>query len=1198
MMKNLRMLCLGLAAATITAGFAQAENVTSKLKNADMEQGIKHWGIEGVSNIWGKNTKTHSSAYKTRIGYHGMNEGVLENWKGSIAEGLADNEITQTVKNLPNGTYVFGAYIGASKQDSVLNREEVVGVTLFANDATVPVATENPDKGLKNTHTAKFNVAVKVTDGTLNVGLRAESTNANYLVWDNATLYYFGDKDEAAALDEMAKIDLAGVAAIADTIMPYKMQVDSLAYLNEAYAAAKTVTTAAAAWDASEELYWAIFKAHSSLGDYRSFNNAIKNAKKIAGMEWSAVVAPNVAALETLITQAEATYEAAVADRAELNAAKKDLNEAAAYVELDSAYTKIDIYDPIISDIDPGEGVGEYSAAMKKRMEDLMEEIGEVLAEADNGLSAVTAKHRCDSLYSLIDDVLANPISFDAFPITIGRNAENVGGYKVLQGAALDSTNTVAYTSKTYRFEYPLTKVRFIIKETGNGIPSSGKGDGLNGGYPFVTLSAFEMYDEDGNEIELSESDITSNACHNTLNPNGLDGQGIPGLIDDDPNTFFHSTWGVTVSEYHYLEVTLPEGKYNAFSFKMRARSKSHHHQFPAILEIDHVSDAVSNLMSTIGTAKGMNPYQGTAPGFYNADLSAFYAALEAAEALVGTNASEADIMAAIGALEEQMTALDEMNTVMPEPGKKYQIISAGPFFAKQGVNKALTVHSDTTKLNWIWWETAAPDSAQQYFSFEYIENEEGKNYYKMKHEATGLYVGTLLDTYGEEVSNSAGLNAEPDTVELQSLGFGQFGIVHNGMFHTGDHHEGVITTGTPVYGCSDHGVIGDKSGICKWTTAAYNGSAWYIREMSTLPAATKSISELNFKSETINLYEGVNTLTLTADKDCAFSDLVVYGLLGEVIGSSVTSNGAVATVVLDSALIESFSFAFTNAEGVATVNVDGTVSKLSLLQSVYDEAVAVNPTPGVEVMQYKDLTAYNAALDAAEALLLNGGSNEEVEAVIAAIEAAVEGLVPNMPDPDKTYYIVSAVDAFEENHGVKMMLYATAEGEPRWMYENPYKPNRMWKFEAGPEATDEKPAMYYVKNVGLDAYLGSTPSALSEQASPYAITSLGSGQIALDMDNQGTNSGRIHANGHSNGAGKGSNIVYWGSGINTASAWYIFESEAYLADIDFTQFDEEANEYVAPAVKGIYDLFGRRIEVPATTGIYIVDGKKKVIKK
>jgi hypothetical protein len=39
-------------------------------------------------------------------------------------------------------------------------------------------------------------------------------------------------------------------------------------------------------------------------------------------------------------------------------------------------------------------------------------------------------------------------------------------------------------------------------------------------------------------------------------------------------------------------------------------------------------------------------------------------------------------------------------------------------------------------------------------------------------------------------------------------------------------------------------------------------------------------------------------------------------------------------------------------------------------------------------------------------------------------------------------------------------------------------------------------------------------------------------------------------------------------------------------------------DEYVAPVQKGIYDLYGRRIMTPTATGIYIVDGKKKVIKK
>ena len=582
MKKNLRLLCLGLAASVFTSSFAQAENVTSKLINADMEKGVIGWNIKFESNIYKRQQKSQGS-------YHGFNSVCLENWKSDASTGLTNNTISQALTGLPNGTYVFGAYIGAAKKDSVENRETVEGVTLFANEAATPVATNWPEHtAQKWSHTAKFNVAVKVTDGNLNVGLKAEETNANFLIWDNATLYFFGDTDPEAALNEMAKIDMAASVALADTCKAHKMNVDSLAALNEQIAAAQAVTGVEGAYEADENLWWAFRQARASINDYRNFNNAIKNAQKIADMEWSPVVASNVAALNELIAAAEATHEAATADRAELNEKKIELNEAAAYVELDSAYTKIDIYTEILDNMEPGENVGEYSEGMIIRIEDLMEEIGLVLEEADNGLSAVTAKHRCDSLYALIDDVLANPISFDEFPIVLGKNAENVGGYKVLQGAALDTTNVVAYTSKTYRFQYPLTKVRFIIKETGS--------NALNGNYPFVTLSAFRMYDEEGNEIPLEEADITSNACHNTLNPGSPDGQGIAGLLDSDNNTFFHSTWGVTVNEHHYLEVTLPEGKYSAFSFYMRARSSSHHHQFPAILEIDHISDAVSNL--------------------------------------------------------------------------------------------------------------------------------------------------------------------------------------------------------------------------------------------------------------------------------------------------------------------------------------------------------------------------------------------------------------------------------------------------------------------------------------------------------------------------------------------------------------------------------------------------------------------------
>lgn len=49
----------------------------------------------------------------------------------------------------------------------------------------------------------------------------------------------------------------------------------------------------------------------------------------------------------------------------------------------------------------------------------------------------------------------------------------------------------------------------------------------------------------------------------------------------------------------------------------------------------------------------------------------------------------------------------------------------------------------------------------------------------------------------------------------------------------------------------------------------------------------------------------------------------------------------------------------------------------------------------------------------------------------------------------------------------------------------------------------------------------------------------------------------------------------------------------------DYEPFTGVENiEVVAPVVKGIYDLFGRRVETPTVSGIYIIDGRKVVIKK
>ena len=85
-----------------------------------------------------------------------------------------------------------------------------------------------------------------------------------------------------------------------------------------------------------------------------------------------------------------------------------------------------------------------------------------------------------------------------------------------------------------------------------------------------------------------------------------------------------------------------------------------------------------------------------------------------------------------------------------------------------------------------------------------------------------------------------------------------------------------------------------------------------------------------------------------------------------------------------------------------------------------------------------------------------------------------------------------------------------------------------------------------------------------------------------------------LHCGGHSEGKGKAGNIVGW-SAQASVSQWKIVETEAVITDIDFTEIVEENDEAVS--AKGIYDLFGRRVINPTAAGIYIIDGKKRVIK-
>ena len=1218
---------MGIMAAVSAVTFAQT-NVTDKyLLNPDAEKGMLGWDVTYVDGgeIWNKQTKGEEKA----VGYHGFNNWAFENWRNA-AGTLTNGSIYQEMKGLPNGTYVFGAYVMTNHPSEAQGMDLTEGVYMFANEDSIPVAT-NRVEGMdeKWAHAIKFNIATTVTDGTLTVGIKHTATNVHFIAMDNATLYFFEEMGHEAALEEMAKIDLAATVAKVDTFLTYKMNVDTVAYINAAIEAVATASAETAA-QIDEDLWWGKRQAVKSIAQYEALAAAIAEAKVVAEGEWTDFET-TVAALEALnatIAEAEAMYAEATAEKFELAAMAEALVNAGDLVELDGFYTLLDVYTEKLDEMVVSDEIGDYTEGQKNQADEYWFNASTALAEAEEGtITAAEAQELCQSYFEMIDAIIANPINYYEFPIFIGSadkalpNQTGKGPFPVLEGAyefnmpaGVDNTgkaygaynNLIEFKSPLYRFREPLTSVRFYVRAVGDANEVDKNGN------PHICISGFAMFDENGDTIKLTTENVVSNATEN-------EGQGIPGLIDYNPSTFFHSLWRTGTPEAHYIEVTLPEGEYSAFSFKMLSFENSRSRVFPRELEITYVSPKVTELQQVLLALRKLNPTFGTGVGFYNANAADYNAALAEADAVVAKKgASDAEAQASIDKLNAYLELFNQ-GVKMPEAGKKYRIISGEPrFFTNQNISKALTLHTDTIYGDWLWWETAHPDSARQEFILEPYSTHGDRAYYTFKHVQTGLYLGELIDTLGNLVPNRFVFTERVDSFWLKSLGRGQFGIMASDgnsrkQLNMEFHNNGAWSDQVKNYGA----IAGVKSYIHTWDSNADQSSAWFFREMVELPQSAKSISELNFNTAALSIYEGVTDLTITADKDCAFADLAVADAFGNNVAiDQVTVEGKVATVVLSKS-VETFSVSFTNAEGVEEITIDGAYvyrgvsAAYTALQNTYNTVLALNPVQGTEVGQVADLTAYTDALAIAEGLLAEGAEDAELEAATAALEAAKAGLVYNSPKADTDYLILLGLDAIKGNHLTDMAIFADAkQGIVRWTYVSLTNAAYRWRFIDCGEQKYGMPA-YYIMNVATECYPArsieaNNPVSLHEDTTevrPYNVFFLNNGKVALGDTYWADGAASLHPLSHGSGAAgnKGNRMITWGKG-DAASAMYIVEAEKYITDVVYSingiENIDVTDEFVAPAVKGTFDLFGRRIDTPATTGIYIIDGKKRVIKK
>lgn len=351
-MKKCTILCAAFLAAMMALPvFAGGTDVTGKLVNPNGDEKLKGWDIKYARNSvsdgfnWLLASHTESNEY----GYWGWVSPNFEMWNGSQTV-VAQNSISQTVKNLPNGTYVFSAFCVAVRSGYDINVpddwEEAYGGYMFANDDSVAIATNaigNFTDGRTWLHARRFSVATTVTDGKLKVGLGVKAENNLFWIgFDGSKLYSFGDIATDEALLEMARINLAEDVAVVDTLQKYPMTADGMEAFATALPFAEGANTLEAIQAAGDTIRIACALARSGIAAMRAISEQLAIAKEVVEGEWSDMVAQQLVNLRKKIAQVEADLAANTLTFEVIDSYKADFQETIDQVRIDALWDTFD----------------------------------------------------------------------------------------------------------------------------------------------------------------------------------------------------------------------------------------------------------------------------------------------------------------------------------------------------------------------------------------------------------------------------------------------------------------------------------------------------------------------------------------------------------------------------------------------------------------------------------------------------------------------------------------------------------------------------------------------------------------------------------------------------------------------------------------------------------------------------------------
>ncbi|MCF0197855.1 MAG: glycoside hydrolase family 43 protein [Bacteroidaceae bacterium] len=219
------------AVLSVTASAQEAQqDFTSKIVNPGFEQDLS---IGWISRGMGRMDNTEANAGKKGTFY-------CERWTQPPGH-LPTTTLEQTISEVPNGDYRVTAICHAENQSGT--PAVVKGVYLCAGSHETEVTALDV-----------YSVDVTVTRGTLTIGFRTQSTDANWATVDDYHLYYLGESAEGyrQALAESVE-QLTALLADKD-ILPDDLRAEAQATL-EASQSAETVEQLLAAAEAVNAAY-------------------------------------------------------------------------------------------------------------------------------------------------------------------------------------------------------------------------------------------------------------------------------------------------------------------------------------------------------------------------------------------------------------------------------------------------------------------------------------------------------------------------------------------------------------------------------------------------------------------------------------------------------------------------------------------------------------------------------------------------------------------------------------------------------------------------------------------------------------------------------------------------------------------------------------------------------------------------------